>query len=358
MLLSLFCGAGGLDLGFEQAGYEIGLAFDIRKDSINSYNHNRTADHKVGHCLDVRELTLEKLDEIYGDTFKPTGIIGGPPCQSFSRANRNPKDNDPRHDLPFVYADIIKKLNKRSPIHFFAFENVPGLNEGDHKQHFESIKLRLQSAGFNIRDTLVNATDFGVPQSRERLLMVGINRDLYKGIRWQLPEKQSVNPVTLTVGHAIGHLPPPTYYRRDLTKDEISFHPNHWCMQPKSKKFTTPGALVPGKRIGRSFKTLELHKPSLTVAYGNREVHIHPNCVRRLSVLEAMRLQGFPDCYELIGSLSAQITQVSEAVPPPMGKALAESITVTLPTSLTQDIRAAAHTLLPVSTASEISSLA
>ncbi|WP_460115481.1 DNA cytosine methyltransferase [Pseudomonas sp. H2_D02] len=356
MLLSLFCGAGGLDLGFERAGFDIGLAFDIRKDSIASYNHNRVGPHKNGHCLDVRDLTLDKLDQLHGGQFNPIGIIGGPPCQSFSRANKNPKDNDPRHDLPFVYADIIKSLNDRSPIHFFAFENVPGLNEGEHKEHFESIKAYLKDIGFNVRETIVNATDFGVPQSRERLLMVGINTDLYPDVVWKQPQKVDCDPITLTVGHAIGDLPAPTFYKRNLVKSEIAYHPNHWCMQPKSKKFTTPGALSPGKRANRSFKTLELHKPSITVAYGNREVHIHPNCLRRLSVLEAMRLQGFPDEYELLGTLSSQITQVSEAVPPPMARALAESIQLTLLEEPPIDLVAGFHAGTAVSTANEIMS--
>ncbi|MFW3899440.1 DNA cytosine methyltransferase [Pseudomonas bharatica] len=331
MLLSLFCGAGGLDLGFEEAGYDVGLAFDIRPDSIASYNHNRVAGAKNGHCIDIRDLTLDRLDAFHGGVFTPIGVIGGPPCQSFSRANKNPKENDPRHDLPFIYADIIRQLNERAPLHFFAFENVPGLNEGDHKEHFEKIKSYLEGIGFNVQVRIVNATDFGVPQSRERLLMVGINAHLYPQSLWCGLAKQYFEPAQLTVGYAIGDLPEPTFYRRGISKDAISYHPNHWCMQPKSKKFTTPGALAPGKRANRSFKTLELGKPSITVAYGNREVHIHPNCQRRLSVFEAMRLQGFPDSYELLGSLSSQITQVSEAVPPPMGRALAESISLTLP---------------------------
>jgi DNA (cytosine-5)-methyltransferase 1 len=97
-------------------------------------------------------------------------------------------------------------------------------------------------------------------------------------------------------------------------------------MRPKSRKFTTPGALKPGNGRNRSFKTLDWDRPSLTVAYGHREVHIHPDCHRRLSVYEAMKLQGFPDHYELIGSLSSQIVQVSEAVPPPLAYAVAASV--------------------------------
>lgn len=91
-------------------------------------------------------------------------------------------------------------------------------------------------------------------------------------------------------------------------------------------KFSKAGALVPGNGNGRSFKTLHWDRPSLTVAYGHREVHIHPGCHRRLSVFEAMRLQGFPDSYELLGNMSEQYSQVSEAVPPKLAQVVAQSV--------------------------------
>jgi DNA (cytosine-5)-methyltransferase 1 len=122
------------------------------------------------------------------------------------------------------------------------------------------------------------------------------------------------------------NLPPPVFWTRDLDRKSINPHPNHWCMTPKSKSFETPGALVPGTARGRSFRTLDWNEPSPTVAYGNREVHVHPSGLRRLSVYEALLLQGFPKAYELRGTLSDQITQVSEAVPPPLGRAIARSI--------------------------------
>ena len=96
-------------------------------------------------------------------------------------------------------------------------------------------------------------------------------------------------------------------------------------MNPKSRKFFD-GSLTPGHSSGRCFKTLAWDSLSFTVAYGHREVHVHPDGHRRLSVLEAMKLQGFPDKYVLEGTLSAQIDQVSEAVPPPLAEAVATSI--------------------------------
>ena len=325
-LLSVFCGAGGLDLGFEEAGFSVDLAFDIRPDAVVSYNANRAGRPASAHCLDVRDLTLARLDEFAGGIFAPFGIIGGPPCQSFSQANRSPLDNDPRHELPFVYASLIDSLNKRNPLHFFVLENVVALREEPHLEHFELLKKKLKKIGFNVFEAVLDARDYGVPQKRERLILVGINSKLYPRANWGVPPKLDLPIESLTVRHAFKGLPEPTHFRRDIRLGDIAFHPNHWCMAPKSKKFSTPGALVEGQRGNRSFKTLSWDKPSVTVAYGNREVHIHPNCKRRLSVFEAMRLQGFPDTYELKGSLSSQITQVSEAVPPPMAKAVGISL--------------------------------
>jgi DNA (cytosine-5)-methyltransferase 1 len=97
-------------------------------------------------------------------------------------------------------------------------------------------------------------------------------------------------------------------------------------MRPKSEKFRRAGAIREGDSSHRSFKSLSWSKPSLTVAYGHREVHIHPGGHRRLSVFEAMRLQSFPDDYVLSGNLSSQIAQISEAVPPKLAEAVAMSV--------------------------------
>lgn len=327
MLLSLFCGAGGLDLGFEQAGFDIAMAFDIRKDSIHSYNHNRLAQGtNVGLCMDIRELTLEKLDELYGGEFQPTGIIGGPPCQSFSRANKSQRTDDPRHELPFVYANLIASLNRRNPVQFFAFENVTGLTEDPHRERFVQLKADLDAAGFTVGEATLTAKDYGVPQNRVRLILVGFNKNLFQGHVWIPPHPLKVQDGHNTVRHAFRGLPEPTYFSRELTRESIHYHPNHWCMVPKSRKFKIAGALKEGDSSSRSFKTLAWDKASPTVAYGNREVHIHPGCHRRLSVYEAMCLQGFPKSYELLGTMSSQIVQVSEAVPPPLAKAIAETI--------------------------------
>jgi hypothetical protein len=161
-------------------------------------------------------------------------------------------------------------------------------------------------------------------QDRPRLILVGYNARLFPGLEWTPP--RPTQSVPLTVRSVIGKLREPKYWERGLDPSSIPVHPNHWCMVPKSKNFTTRGALVQGTARGRSFRTLDWTQPSPTVAYGNREVHVHPSGRRRLSVYEALLLQGFPPEYELLGTLSAQISQVSEAVPPPLAQAVAASI--------------------------------
>ena len=126
-----------------------------------------------------------------------------------------------------------------------------------------------------------------------------------------------------TVRSVIENLPEPQYFSHGLNSELIPFHPNHWTMKPKSARFLAPIDAIKG---ARSFIRLGWDKPSRTVAYGHREIHVHPNGHRRLSIYEAMRLQGFPIEYRLTGTLSEQVTQVSNAVPPPVAECIAKSI--------------------------------
>ncbi len=324
-MLSLFCGAGGLDIGFEKQGFSVGLAFDIRQDSVDSYNKNRA--NKCAHVRDIKDLGLKELDKLYGKEFKPIGVVGGPPCQGFSVSNVNQKKSDERNNLSFAFGKLLKKLNRRRPVHFFVFENVKGLLGIKHRKTYQEIKETLGKCGFNIFISTINAAHYGTPQNRERLIIIGLNKKLYPKIQWETPKAvNGYKSTPMTVRETIENLPSPIYFSHGLRKEDIPYHPNHWCMMPKSKKFHTDGLLTEGVSYGRSFRTLCWDKPSPTVAYGNREVHVHPSGRRRLSIYEAMLLQGFPKDYELLGNLSQQITQVSEAVPPPLAKVIAQSV--------------------------------
>lgn len=323
-LLSLFCGPGGLDQGFKQAGFHTRLAFDIDADCVRTFKHNHP-DTTVLQA-DLREITVADLDRLHGGEFRPLGVIGGPPCQSFSIANVHQTDDDHRHDLPETYARLLTDLNHRHPLSFFLFENVPGLKGKKHFHRFARLKELFTEAGFKVFDDILDAQEYGVPQRRRRVFVLGINRNLYPGIEWRWPVKSTEHK---TVADAICRFPTPIHYRRDLSPDDIPFHPNHWCPRPKSPKFRADQQQTNRVR-GRSFRRLAWDKPSWTVAYGHREIHIHPNGARRLSIFEAMQLQTFPFNYQLLGNMSAQARLVSEAVPVELARRLAQTIWHTL----------------------------
>jgi len=322
-LLSLFCGPGGLDEGFKEAGFSTKIAFDIDQECVNTFNRNHSDGKNIAHKFDLRELTPDAIYKLAGDDFSPVGVVGGPPCQSFSVSNVHQSDDDPRHSLPGTYARLLKKLNEKRPISFFLFENVPGLLGERHRHRYEQFKKLFRAAGFKIYENTLNAKNYGVPQERERVFIVGINKKLHPNAEWKWPETlEKIH----TVRDAIGALAEPVFNEKGLDPSSIPVHPNHWCMVPRSDKFTTKGALPEGGSWGRSFRTLKWDEPSWTVAYGNREVHVHPKGHRRLSMYEAMLLQSFPHHYVLTGNISAQTRLVSEAVAPRMAWHLAVAI--------------------------------
>jgi DNA (cytosine-5)-methyltransferase 1 len=323
-LLSLFCGSGGLDQGFEKAGFRTSVAVDIDKDCVRTFAFNHPGARV--EVQDISRLTLPKLDRIARGRLNPVGVLGGPPCQSFSVSNVHQADDDPRHRLPEKYARLLKNLNRRHAISFFVFENVPGLLGKKHLHRYEKFKKLFHSAGFEVFEKLLDAKDFGVPQERPRIIVVGINQKKHPGAEW-VPPKPSSNIVT--VGDVIRGLPEPVENARGLDPETFPVHPNHWCLVPRSKKFGN-GSLKPGEMWGRSFRSLAWDKPSWTVAYGHREVHVHPSGKRRLSIYEAMLLQSFPKEYRLIGNMTAQVRLVSDAVPPLLAWKVAESIRASL----------------------------
>ncbi|WP_339466218.1 DNA cytosine methyltransferase [Pseudomonas lurida] len=319
-VLSLFCGAGGLDVGFLKQGFTVPLAADFDSSAVRTYNQNHPGETAVK--LDLLTISPEELyqkalaSQQGGDNIQ--GIIGGPPCQGFSRGNVARCPTDPRNQLALKYAEIVNYFHKVSNIKFFLFENVPEILAKKNVEFLALLRKRL-SKKFNIYEKELNACDFGVPQNRRRYFIVGIAKSVDSGgfefpVALDLPVK--------TVSDAIKGLPEPYFFKRGVITPEIPHHPNHWTMQPKSKRFTT-GDMPKG---GRSFIKLVWDKPSRTVAYGNREIHVHPDGNRRLSIYEAMKLQGFPSSYSLWGSLSAQVKQISNAVAPPVAEALAERV--------------------------------
>lgn len=323
-VVSLFSGAGGLDLGFQQAGFCLTFAVDLSAAAIQT--HRRNFPGAVSVTADLEELgpdgVLAHLDGIL-EPGESIGVIGGPPCQGFSRANTGSASNDPRNRLPLLYLQIVQALQGAYSVEFVLFENVLGIRDAKHSVTFRGILSKFREIGLTPDVNEYSALDYGVAQKRNRVIISGFCDEV--AARTFKPTK--VAPTDLTVRAVIGSLPEPAFFSRDLDKSAIPHHENHWTMRPRSQRFSRPGGAY---RSGRSFKRLEWDKPSPTVAYGHREIHVHPDGRRRLSIYEAMLLQGFPSSFVLEGTLSSQVEQVSNAVPPPLAKSLASAIDASL----------------------------
>ena len=323
-LISLFCGPGGFDVGFAQAGFDTRLAYD--KDAVCVRTHRRN--HPLAKAVEA-DLSAVGVDDIITEWRKrskapPRGVIGGSPCQSFSISNVFQSPDDHRHELPDHFARLLKGLHEEFALDFFVFENVPGLAAKKHSHRLDKLKTQLRRTGFNIFTATLDAQHFGVPQMRPRVFVVGINGERHADVDFRFPTGSWWGEPR-TVRDVLWGLPEPVYFDRSNPKPKIPFHPNHWCMRPHAARFGD-GSLQPGHAQGRSFRVLWWDRPSYTVAYGNREVHVHPERHRRLSMYEALLLQGFPKKYVLEGTLTDQIRLVSEAVSPPVARALAIAI--------------------------------
>lgn len=236
-LVSLFCGAGGLDLGFINSGFDVVYAADYDPSAVKTYNAN----HR-GERAEQVDLLTTTAAELYdravvsrGVTGLVEGIIGGPPCQGFSRGNAARCFSDPRNQLAVKYAEIVNYFYAKNDIKFFLFENVPEILAKKNAEFLTQLRNEL-SQNFVIYEKEINASSFGVPQHRRRYFIAGVSKRGHKeGFSFPSPKDGEHK----TVRDFIGGLPLPTFYKKNQNPDEIPFHPNHWTMQPKSKRFLT-----------------------------------------------------------------------------------------------------------------------
>lgn len=332
-IVSLFSGAGGLDLGFKRTGFKLAFAVDVSPAAIQT--HSRNFKGTVSVAADLEKLQPEGVLAHLAGILEPgesIGVIGGPPCQGFSRANTSSDVDDPRNRLPLLYLQIVQALQEKYEVEFVLFENVLGIRDAKHSVTFRGILSKFRELGLTPDVNEYSALDYGVAQTRNRVIISGFRDETVA--RNFKPKK--VAATGLTVRSVIGSLPDPAFFARDMEKTAIPHHENHWTMRPLSKRFSRPGG---ADRAGRSFRRLEWDKPSPTVAYGHREIHVHPDGCRRLSIFEAMLLQGFPEDFVLEGTLSSQVEQVSNAVPPPLARALAKAIKAAMRRSNRQSAR-------------------
>jgi len=318
-IISLFCGSGGLDWGFHREGFRIPLAIDHCEAAIKTHKRNFPETEAVNFDLvKLGPAGVLKLTQKHVASGARIGIIGGPPCQGFSRANVQSQSEDPRNTLPSLYLQIVEKLQKKYIVEFVIFENVLGIRDKRHAATYEAILQGLILAGFSVKESELCALDYGVPQNRKRIVLSAVRTGPKYGT-FRIHKRSGPS----TVLQAIGLLDEPAFYSPGLKRIDIPVHPNHWTMRPKSPRFRSPRKF---RSDGRSFKLLRWEEASPTIAFGNREIHVHPNGNRRISIYEAMLLQGFPHDFVLEGNLSEQVQQISNAVPPPLARSLAAAI--------------------------------
>jgi len=315
-IVSLFCGAGGLDLGFKECGFTISVAIDVSDAAIRT--HKKNFPRSAAVVGDLVKLQPGGVLEHVKKELAPgqrIAVIGGPPCQGFSRANPGSLSDDPRNRLPKLYVEIVARLQSLYTVEFIVFENVLGIRDKKHVNTYNALVKGIADLGFDVTENELCSADFGVPQNRRRIILSGLRAD--QGYTQVKPRKRKG---LRTVREAIGELNAPTFFRYGLEPKDIPIHPNHWTMRPKSHRFLNPEAEA---GVGRSFKRLNWNAPSPTIAFGHREIHVHPDGRRRLSIYEALLLQGFPEEFVLEGNLSEQVEQVSNAVPPPLARGVA-----------------------------------
>ncbi|MBU2081895.1 DNA cytosine methyltransferase [Patescibacteria group bacterium] len=286
-IVSLFTGAGGLDLGFEKAGFDIVWANEYDPTIWETFEYNFP---KVK--LDKRSI----VDVPASDIPDVDGIIGGPPCQSWSEAGAGRGINDKRGQLFYDYIRILKEKQPK----FFLAENVSGILHPKHQKAFSSILKEFENAGYEISCESLNANDYDVPEDRLRVIIIGYHKNLKK--RFEFPGPQKYKPVLKDVIYDL-RLAKPAKEGNKTNGNELKI-PNHEYM---NGGFST---IYMSRNRVRSWD-----EPSFTIQAGGRHAPIHPkapkmkfiehnkrvfvpgkeNLYRRLSVRECARIQTFPD---------------------------------------------------------------
>lgn len=336
-IFSFFSGLGFLDLGFENAGFNIVFVNEYDKRFLQAYKYaRRNSGHVPSYGYSNNDVRKYLSDSEWQKTFpnydnrenKLIGFIGGPPCPDFSTAGKNKGEKGENGQLTSVYVDLIIK---RKP-DFFVLENVKGLFQTKkHKEFYERIKRKLYRSGYSLFDSLENALEYGVPQYRDRLILIGLRRNRFgKKSKFKIGghrqySMENINNIewpTMTPFAENCVLAEPEGIIKELTieywfkRNNVQNHPNsNDIFKVKStKKFTT---IPEGDSSGKSFKRLHRWKYSPTAAYGNNEVHLHPYFPRRISVAEALAIQSLPADFILPTELplSAKFKMVGNGVP-------------------------------------------
>lgn len=319
-LISLFCGAGGLDLGFEKASFNVVCANEFDKSIWRTYelNHKKT------------KLIKGDIRNINSDDFPSCdGIIGGPPCQSWSEAGSLRGINDPRGRLFFEYIRILKDKKPK----FFLAENVRGMLSSRHEKAVTAISDEFKNAGYDLSIFTLNAHDYGVAQDRIRVFYLGFRNDL--GVKFIKPEPKKYKP---TLKDAIFDLQGLEIPALDKNRSNLNA-----CKVPNHEYFVGSYSTIFMSRN----RVRAWEEPAFTIQASGRQCQIHPQApkmpkiaenknifapgseslYRRLSIRECARLQGFSDDFIFYyNRLDDGYKMIGNAVPVSLAYEIAKSI--------------------------------
>jgi len=361
-IFSFFAGVGFLDLGFETSGYTISFVNEINKSFLDAYKFARTNMNLPRESSEYHQGDMEDLIKNDGKKMLTSlvnkarkqgslvGFIGGPPCPDFSIAGKNKGREGVHGKLSSTYITLISQQKPD----FFLFENVKGLwKTKSHREFYEELKKHLQGQGYILTERLINALEYGVPQDRDRIILVGFKKKLIPAKLIDSHDKhilaENIFPWNDYIKYPRAEIfgkykKVKDLYKKPLNKKprgipedtvvEYWFKKNSVDKHPNAKHFFKPRALFrfqetkEGDVSKKSFKRLHRWRYSPTVAYGNNEVHLHPLEPRRLSVAEALSLQSLPKKFAFPDtmSLTDMFKAIGNGVPYVAAKAVANTI--------------------------------
>ncbi|MBV8858474.1 MAG: DNA cytosine methyltransferase [Acidobacteria bacterium] len=344
--IDLFSGAGGMSVGAGWSGIKVIAAVEADHHATATYSHN----HKGGKVLakDIKDVKVSDFG--VRDKSEPLIMFGGPPCQGFSTSNQRTRSS--ANPLNWLYREYVRLVAEVLP-EWLVFENVRGLLETENGVFLEYVIKDLKGLGYNLSWDVLNAKDFGVPQDRSRLFIIGS----LTNVNVKMPTPKTRTPIT--VKDAISDLPKlkngasenTLLYRGDPNSDyakklrgRLTKTSNHIVTRNASYIIERYGYIPQGGNwenipehlmdnyTDRSrchtgiYYRLKYSEPSVVIGNFRKNMVVHPTQNRGLSVREAARLQSFPDWFEFKGSIGFQQQQVGNAVPPLLAQAVFDVI--------------------------------
>ena len=323
--IELFAGAGGLALGVEKAGFDnLGL-IEFDKDAAETLKKNRPNWNVIND--DIANISCLDLEKYFSINKGALDLLsGGAPCQAFSYAGKRLGLEDARGTLFYHYAVFLEKLQPK----MFLFENVRGLLTHNHGKTYTTMLNIFEKTGYVIDKQILNAWEHGAPQKRERLITIGIRKDLIGKIKYTFPESHKYKPVLRDVLLDCPEGPGVQYGDKKRKIFELVPAGGYWRdIDPKiAKEYMKSCWNMEGGRTG-ILRRMSLDEPSLTVLTSpsqKQTERCHPLEARPFTVRENARIQTFPDDWEFCGNVSSQYKQVGNAVPVSLAYDIAKEI--------------------------------